>query len=152
LTLMMKKMTLIVKSFQQILRSQIAKDHKPRSTRACLKYGKTSYFISNCTYNDEDREEDKKGENKREKKKFHKKGGKFHIVKEWDSNESSSNSDDEGITTLAIKSSLFPKADHKCPMDKESKKKVYTRSSPKYISSSDDDSSDEKDTNSFLRV
>jgi hypothetical protein len=38
-------------------------------------------------------------------------------------------------------------------MAKESKNKVYTRSSPKYTFSSDDDedSSDEENMNSFLR-
>jgi septal ring factor EnvC (AmiA/AmiB activator) len=36
-------------------------------------------------------------------------------------------------------------------MAKESKKKVYTRNSPKYTSSSDDDSSDERDMNLFFK-
>lgn len=36
------------------------KDYKPRSKRACFKYGKTSYFIANCSYNNDDKEDDKK--------------------------------------------------------------------------------------------
>jgi hypothetical protein len=66
--------------------------------------------------------------------------------------ESSSDSNDEGIATIAFnKSYFFPKVDHTCLMAKESKKKVYTRNSPKYTSSSDDDSSDEKDMNLFFK-
>jgi hypothetical protein len=58
-----------------------------------------------------------------------KKGGEAHISKERDLNESSSG--DEGITTLAFnKSSIFPKVDHTCLIAKESKKKVYPKSSP----------------------
>jgi hypothetical protein len=49
------------------------------------------------------------------------------------------NSKDEGIATHAMRSSLFRKVDHKCLMVKESKKKLYTRSSLKYTSSSDED-------------
>jgi hypothetical protein len=42
------------------------------------------------------------------------------------------------------------KDDHTCHMAKESKKKVFTRTSPKYTSSSDgDDSSDEEDMKTF---
>jgi predicted phosphohydrolase len=44
------------------------------------------------------------------------------------------------------------KVDYTCLMEKESKKKVYTKSSPKYTSSSDesnDESSDEKDITFF---
>jgi alanyl-tRNA synthetase len=91
-----------------------------------------------------------------EKKKFfhNKKGGEAHVSKEWDSDESSSSDfDDEDIATLAInKGILFSIVDHKCLMAKESKNKVYQRSSPKYTTSDDesnDESSDEEDTSAF---
>lgn len=79
-------------------------------------------------------EEDKKGKKKVGKKKFfYKKGGKAYIGKEWDSDKSSSDSNDEEVATLAFnKSALLPKVDHTCLMAKESKTKVYSRSSPKY--------------------
>jgi hypothetical protein len=105
----------------------------------------------------EDRKKDKKG-NKMEKKKFfyNKKGGETHVGKEWDSDESSSSdSDDVDVATLAInKGVLFPNVEHKCLMAKESKKKIYPRSSPKYTSSdseSDDESSDEEALSKFFK-
>jgi hypothetical protein len=56
------------------------------------------------------------------------------------------------VITLAFnKSTLFLKVEHTCFMAKKSKRKVYTRNSPKYTSSSDDDdSSDEEDMNLFV--
>jgi vacuolar-type H+-ATPase subunit H len=67
--------------------------------------------------------------------------GEAHLGKEWDSDCSSSDSDDEGLAALAFnKSSLFPNERHTCLMAKE--KKVSVRETPKYTTSSDDDSSD----------
>ena len=55
---------------------------------------------------------------------------------------SSSDSDDEGLAASAFnKSSLFPNERHACLMAKE--KKVSARDTPKYTTSSDDDSSDD---------
>jgi hypothetical protein len=51
--------------------------------------------------------------------------GEAHISKEWDSDCSSSDSDDEGLVVSAFdKSSLFPNEQHTCLMAKE--KKVRT--------------------------
>jgi hypothetical protein len=70
--------------------------------------------------------------------------GEVHIGKEWDSDYSSSNTDDEGLVTLTFdKSFLFPNEHHTCLMAKE--KKVDARETPKYTSSSDEDSDDEVD-------
>jgi hypothetical protein len=72
----------------------------------------------------------------------------------WDSNDESSNSDSEDMTTITIKGnsssskSLFPNLPkHTFLMAKERKKKVKAKghSSPKYISSDDDLSSDDSD-------
>jgi hypothetical protein len=81
---------------------------------------------------------------KKEKKKNYRKAkGEAHLGKEWDSDCSSSNSDDEGLAALAFnKSSLFPNKRHTCLMAKE--KKVSVRDSPKYSTSSDEDSSDDE--------
>jgi hypothetical protein len=46
-------------------------------------------------------------------------------------------------------SSLFPNERHTCVMAKE--KKVYTRDTPKYTSSSDDDSDDDVDYNDLFK-
>jgi hypothetical protein len=65
------------------------------------------------------------------------------LAKEWDSDCSSSNFEDEGLAASAFnKSSLFPNKRHTCLMAKE--KKVSVRDSPKYSTSSDEDSSDDE--------
>jgi hypothetical protein len=104
-----EEMTLIIKSFREILRNQKDKDYKPRGKTNCYKCGKSGNFIANCPYGkDDDSEEEKKGKKKFEKMFFNnKKGGETHINKECDSDESTSNN--EGVATLAFnKSSLFP--------------------------------------------
>jgi hypothetical protein len=69
--------------------------------------------------------------------------GEAHIGKEWDSDCSSSDSEDEGLAASAFnKSSLFPNERHTCLMAKE--KKVRIRDTPKYSSSSDEESSDDE--------
>jgi hypothetical protein len=100
----------------------------------------------------------KKKEMSYKKDKHYKKKtyGKAHIGKEWDSNDESSDSDSDGVATVAIKDSsssskaLFPnlnKEKHTCLMAKDSKRKVKSKSSPpKYVSSDDElDSSDKED-------
>jgi hypothetical protein len=83
-----------------------------------------------------------------EKKKFYnkKKGGEAHMGREWDSDESSTDSSDEDATNFAInKGLLFPNVDHKCLMAKEDKKKkVYSRDTSKYTTSNAEGSSSEK--------
>ena len=50
---------------------------------------------------------------KKEKKFYRKTKGKAHIGKEWDSDCSSSDSDDQGLAASAFdKSSLFPNEHH----------------------------------------
>jgi hypothetical protein len=59
-----------------------------------------------------------------EKKKFYKKkGGEAHMVREWNSDESSTDSSDEDATNIAInKGLLFRNVGHKCLMAKDGKK------------------------------
>jgi hypothetical protein len=67
---------------------------------------------------------------------------------EWDSDESSTDSSsDEDAANIAVnKGLLFPNVDHKCLMAKDDKKKVHSRSTPKYTKSSDEGgSSDNED-------
>jgi DNA-directed RNA polymerase beta' subunit len=57
-----KEMTLIIKSFRQILKQRKGKDYKPRSKRVCYKCGKPDHFIAKCPMSsDSDRDNDKKG-------------------------------------------------------------------------------------------
>jgi hypothetical protein len=65
------------------------------------------------------------------------------LQKEWDSDYSSYDSDDEGLAVSAFnKSFLFPNKRHTCLMAKA--KKVRTRDTPKYNCSSDEESSDDE--------
>jgi hypothetical protein len=138
------EMALIIKRFKTALkgRKEHPNNRKAKGKRSCFKCGKTGHFIANCPDNANDQEQEKSG--KREKKKGYKKAkGEAHLGKEWDSDCSSSDSDDEGLTASAFnKSSLFPNERNTCLMAKE--KKVSVRETPKYTTSSDDDSSDDE--------
>jgi hypothetical protein len=95
---------------------------------------------------DSDRGDDKKGKRKEKKKYYKKKGGDAHACREWDSDESSiDSSSDENAANIAInKGLLFPNIGHKCLMAKDcKKKKVKSRASTKYTTSSDEGSSSE---------
>jgi hypothetical protein len=138
-----EEMTLIIKSFCQILKQQRGKDYRPHSKKVCYKCGEPGHFIAKCPISsDSDRGEDKKG--KKEKKRYNKKkGGDAHVCREWDSNESSTDSSsDEDAANIAInKGLLFPNVGHKCFMAKDGKKKkVQSRTTPKYTTSSDEGS------------
>jgi hypothetical protein len=127
-----EEMTLIIKSFRQILKQRRGKDYKPRSKRVCYRCGKSGHFIAKCPISSEsDRDEDKKG--KKKEKRYYKKGGDAHMCREWDSNESSTDSSsDEDAANIAInKGLLFPNVGHKCLMAKDGKKKkVHSRATP----------------------
>jgi hypothetical protein len=119
-------MALIIKRFKTALKG--CKEHpnknKTKGKRSCFKCGKTGHFIANCPDNDSDQGQEKSG--KKEKKKSYRKAkGEAHLRKEWDSDCSSSDSDDEGLATSAFnKSSFFPNERHTCLMAKEKKVSV----------------------------
>jgi hypothetical protein len=144
-----KEMALVIKSFRQILKQRRGKDYKLRSKKVCYKCGKPGHFIAKCPISsDSDRGDDKKGRRKEKKRYYKKKGGDAHVCREWDSDESSSDSsDDEDTANIAVtKGLLFPNIGHKCLMAKDGKmKKVKSKSSTRYESSSDDNASDEED-------
>jgi hypothetical protein len=127
------EMMLIIKCFKTALkgRKEYPNKNKTRGKRSCFKCGKTCHFIAQCPDNENDHGEERHG--KKEKKKSYRKAkGGAHLGKEWDSDCSSSNSDDEGLASSAFnKSSLFPNERHTCLMAKE--KKVSIRETPKYI-------------------
>jgi hypothetical protein len=143
-------MALIIKSFRQILKQRREKDYKPRSKRVCYKCGKSDHFIAKCPMSsDSDKGDDKKGKKEEKKRYYKKKGGDAHVCREWDSDESSTDSSsDEDATNIAVnKGLLFPNVGHKCFMAKDCKKKnVQSRITPKYTTSSDEgSSSDDED-------
>jgi hypothetical protein len=101
------EMALIIKRFKTALKGR--KEHpnksKTKGKRSCFKCGKTGHFIANYPDNDSDQGQEKSG--KREKKKSYKKAkGEAHLGKEWDSDCSSSDSDDEGLAASASTSHL----------------------------------------------
>jgi hypothetical protein len=140
-------MALIIKSFCQILKQRRGKDYKPRSKRVCYKCGKPDHFIAKCPMSsDSDRGDDKRGKKKEKKRYYKKKGGNAHVCREWDSDESStdSSSDEDATNIVVNKGLLFPNVSHKCFMAKDGKKKkVQTRTTPTYTTSSDEGSSSE---------
>jgi hypothetical protein len=138
------EMALIIKQFKTILkgRKEFPNKNKSRGKHSCFKSSKSGYFIAQCPDNDNDQTQEKKGRKER-KKNYWKAKGEAHIGKEWDSDCSSSDSDDEGLAASAFdKSSLFPNEHHTCLMAKD--KKVRIRDTPKYSSSSDEESSDDE--------
>jgi hypothetical protein len=148
-----EEMALIIKSFCQILKQRKGKDYKPRSKKVCYKCGKPGHFIAKCPLSsDSDRGDNKKGK-RREKKYYKKKGGDAHVCREWDSDESSTDfSSDEDATNIAVtKGLLFPNVGHKCLMARDSKKKVKSRASTKYATSSDEENSSDDEDN-FLAL
>jgi hypothetical protein len=141
-----EEMALIIKSFRQILKQRRGKDYKPRSKRVCYKCGKPGHFIAKCPMSgDSDRGDDKRGKKKEKKRYYKKKGSDAHVCREWDSDESSIDSSDEDAANIVVnKGLLFPNVGHKCFMAKDvKKKKVQTRTTPKYTTSSDEGSSSE---------
>jgi hypothetical protein len=146
------EMALIIKRFKTALkgRKEYPNRNKTREQRSYFKCGKTGHFIANCPDNDSDQGQEKNG--KKEKiKNYRKAKGEAHLGKEWDSDCSSSDSDDEGLAASAFnKSSLFPNKHHTCLMAKE--RKVCVRDTSKYTSSSDEESSnDEVDYSSLFK-
>jgi hypothetical protein len=141
-------MALIIKSFRQILKQRKGKDYKPRSKRVCYRCGKSGHFITKCPYTSEsDRDDDKKGK-KKMKKRYYKKGGEMHMGREWDSDESSTDSSsNEKSANIAINKGLFfANVGHKCLMAKDGKKKkVHSRDTPKYTTFDDEGSSSDNE-------
>jgi hypothetical protein len=116
------EMVLIIKRFKIALkeRKEYPNKNKTSGKRSCFKCGKTGHFIAQCLDNDNDQGQEKS--EKREKKNYRKAKGEAHLGKEWDSDYSSSDSDNEGLVALAFdKSSLFPNERHTCLMAKETK-------------------------------
>jgi hypothetical protein len=112
------EMVLIIKRFNTTLkgRKEYPNKNKSRGKRSCFKCGKSGHFIAQCPDNNNDQAQEKHG--KKERKKNYKKAkGEAHIGKEWDSDCSSSDSDDERLAASTFnKSSLFPNERHTCLM------------------------------------
>jgi hypothetical protein len=145
-----EEMALIIKSFRQTLKQRRGKDYKPRSKKVCYKCGKPSHFIAKCPISsDIDRGDDKKGKRREKKRYYKKKGGDAHLCREWDFDESSTDSSDEDAANIAVNKGLvLPNVGHKCLMAKDGKKKkVKSRSSTKYATSSDEDNSSDDEDN-----
>jgi hypothetical protein len=115
-----EEMALIITSFRQILKQKRGKDYKSRSKKVCYRCGKSGHFIDKCPISSESyRDDDKKGKKKEKKRYYKKKGGDAHICREWDFDESSTDSSDEDPANITVnKGILFPNVSHKCLMAK----------------------------------
>jgi hypothetical protein len=146
-----EEMALIIKSFLQILKKRKGKDYKPCSKKVCYKCGKPGHFIAKCPLSsDSDRGDDKKGKRREKKRYYKKKGDDAHVCREWDSDMSSTDSSsNEDVANITItKGLLFPNVGHKCLMEKDGKKKkVKSRASTKYTTSSDEGSASDDEDN-----
>jgi hypothetical protein len=146
-----QEMVLIIKSFRQILKQRRGKDYKSRSKKVCYRCGKSGHFIAKCTISSgSDRDNDKKGYKKEKKRYYKKKDGDAHICRERDFDESSidSSSDEDAANIAVNKGLLFSNVGHKCLMAKDGKKKkVHSRATPKYTTSSDEGSSSDSEDN-----
>jgi hypothetical protein len=120
------EMVLIIKCFETTLKGckEYPNKNKTKGKRSSFKCGKTGHFIAQCPDNENDQGQERHG--KKEKKKSYRKAkGEAHLGKEWDSDCSSSDSDDEGLVASAFdKSSLFPNERHTCLMAEEKKVNV----------------------------
>lgn len=146
-----EEMALVIKHFKTTLkgRNEYTNKNKSRGKSSCFKCGKSDHFIAQCPNNENDQVLEKKGK-KEKKKNYRKAKGETHIGKEWDSDCSSSDSDDEGLAASAFDtSSLFPNERRTYLMEKD--KKVRTRDTPKYTCSSDEDSDDDVDYNDLFK-
>jgi hypothetical protein len=146
-----EEMALVMKRFKTALKGgkEYPNKNKSRGKCSCFKCGKSGHFIAQCPDNDNDQAQEKKGKKER-KKNYRNAKGEAHIGKEWDSECSSSDSDDEGLAASAfVKSSLFPNKHHTYLMAKENK--VRTRDTPKYTSSSDEESDDDVDYSDLFK-
>jgi hypothetical protein len=143
-----EEMVLVINRFKIVLkgRKEYPNKSKSRGKRSCFKSG---HFIAKCPNNEYDQGQEKKWK-KEKKKNYRKSRGEAHIGKEWDSDYSSSDSNNEGLAASAFeKSSLFPNERHTCLMAKE--KRIRTRDTPKYTSSSDEDSDDDVDYSDLFK-
>jgi hypothetical protein len=92
------EMALIIKRFKTAPKGhrEYPNKNKTKGKRSCFKCGKTSHFIAQCPNNENDQGQERHG--KKEKNKSYRKAkGEAHLGKEWDSECSSSDSDDEGL-------------------------------------------------------
>jgi hypothetical protein len=99
------------------------KKFKSTTKRTCYNCGKYGHFITNCPFEHRDDNDEKKKYKPYKKDKGYKRSDKpykkscheGHIGQEWESDDESSNSESDGVATVAIKGksssnkSLFPK-------------------------------------------
>jgi len=106
-------MELLCKRFKEFLKRQ-RKSKESHSKRTCYECGETGHFMFNCPNKNKDNDEKKKENHKKKKNesKSHKKSQKVqaHIGKEWDSNDSSTDSDNEDVMAKGRKVSSTSKS------------------------------------------
>jgi hypothetical protein len=128
-----EEMTLIIKSFRQLLKQRRGKDYKSCSKKVCYRCGKSGHFIAKCPISSgSDRDDDKKGKKKEKKRYYKKKGGDAHICREWDSDESSTDSSSTRTppTSLSTRASSSPTSATSVSWLRTARKRRYTLEPP----------------------
>jgi hypothetical protein len=139
-----EEMAFIIKSFRQILKQRRGRTTSP-APKGCAT-GVVSSITSSLNVHTLVKvtgTKTRRGK-RRKRKKYYKKGDEAHMGREWDSDESSTDSfSDEDAINKGI---LFPNVSHKCLMSKDGKKKkVHYTATPNYTTSSDEGSSSENE-------
>jgi hypothetical protein len=94
------------------------------------------HLVRTHSSNHTDSDDDKKGKKKEKKRYYKKKGGDAHMCREWDSDESSTDSSsDEDAANIAVnKGLLFPNVGHKnVSWLRTARKRRYTLEPPPNI-------------------
>jgi hypothetical protein len=137
-----EEMTLIIKSFRQILKQRRGKEYKPRSKRVCYKCGKAGHFIAKCSMSsDSDRGDNKRGRRRRKRSTTRKRAAMHTYV----GNGTPTRAPPTPPPTRMPPTSPSTR-DFSSPTSGTSaswQRKVQTRTTPKYTTSSDEGSSSE---------
>jgi hypothetical protein len=143
-------MALIIKSFHQILKQRRGNDYKPCSKKVCYKYGKPGHFIAKCPISSDSDRGDTRREEGRRRRSITRRRATMHMFAGSGTPMRAPPTPPPlrtSQTSPSTKGLLFPNVGHKCLMAKDDKKKVKSRASTKYATSSDEDNSTDDEDN-----
>jgi hypothetical protein len=125
-----KEMGLIIKSFRQMLKQRRGRTTSPAPKRCATGVVSPVTLLLNVQFLVKvTGSKTRKGRRRRIRNTTRRRAHNAHICREWDSDESSTDSSsDEDAANIAVnKGLLFPNVGHKCLMANDDKKKVHSR-------------------------